>query len=131
MTLQYGYRHFRSNNISVNRKRRRPKEKLRSHLNNIDVTYVFSDLQPHVLVMTSYHTINMDFISSWQWWRSKQHINLHIVFVPRQACERKQGSKPAHLKKLQSYWYYKIQINTPPLPHPSEKKDVFDMIIYW
>jgi hypothetical protein len=73
----------------------------------------------------------MDFISSWQWRRSKQHINLHIVFVPRQACERKQGSKPAHLKKLQSYWYYKIQINTPPLPHPSEKKDVFDMIIYW
>jgi hypothetical protein len=119
MTLQYGYRHFRSNNISVEKEE--TKGKLRSHLNNIDVTYVFSDLQPHVLVMTSYHTINMDFISSWQWWRSKQHINLQIIFVPRQACERKQGSKPAHLKKLQSYWYYKIQINTAPPPLRKEK----------
>jgi hypothetical protein len=80
MTLQYGYRHFRSNNTSVNRKKRRPKEKLRSHLNNIDVTYMFSDLQPHVLVMTSYHTINTDFISSWQWWRSK-HILTYIQYL--------------------------------------------------
>jgi hypothetical protein len=54
--------------------KRRPKEKLRSHLNNIDVTYVFSDLQPHVVVMTSYQTINMDFISSWQWWSSNNTL---------------------------------------------------------